>query len=98
MLDAEITSPCRIAKAEVCLRQPRHSGPRSDLGLGNLGKEVEIVIHEGRKRQVRRMFALLRYHVKELARIRQGSLALGGLKEGEWRFLTKDEVEQLRSI
>ncbi|MEK7849818.1 MAG: pseudouridine synthase [Candidatus Omnitrophota bacterium] len=77
LLDAKITSPCRITGA---------------------GKEVEIVIHEGRKRQIRRMFALLRYHVKELTRIRQGSLELGDLKEGEWRFLTKDEVERLRSI
>ncbi|MFH0940968.1 MAG: pseudouridine synthase [Candidatus Omnitrophota bacterium] len=62
------------------------------------GEEVEIVIHEGRKRQVRRMFALLRYHVRELVRTRQGPLSLGELKEGQWRFLTKDEVEQLRSI
>ena len=62
------------------------------------GKELEIVIHEGRKRQVRRMFSLLHYHVEELVRTRQGPLSLGELKEGEWRFLTKDEVKQLRSI
>jgi pseudouridine synthase len=85
-LDGKKTAPCRISEVG-----PRRSGPRSDLG-----KEVEIVIHEGRKRQIRRMFALLRYHVKELTRIRQGTLALGDLKEGQWRFLTKDEVQRLR--
>lgn len=62
------------------------------------GKEVEIIIHEGRKRQVRRMFSFLHYHVEELVRTRQGPLSLGELKEGEWRFLTKDEVKLLRSI
>ncbi|OIO36720.1 MAG: hypothetical protein AUJ74_01345 [Candidatus Omnitrophica bacterium CG1_02_44_16] len=90
LLDAEMTSLCRIT-----LAQPWRSGPR--LGLVNRGQEVEIVIREGRKRQVRRMFAALRYHVKELTRIRQGSLELGNLKEGQWRFLTKDEVERLRA-
>lgn len=59
-------------------------------------KEAEIVIHEGRKRQVRRMFALLHYHVFELSRIRQGVLTLGSLKIGEWRHLDTAEVKKLR--
>lgn len=57
--------------------------------------EWEAVIHEGRKRQIRRMFAALRYHVRELSRIRQGSLVLGDLKPGEWRFLKPEEVKRL---
>ncbi len=57
--------------------------------------EFEIIIHEGRKRQIRRMFASLHYHVVALVRIRQGSLTLGNLKVGEWRFLTKEEVDRL---
>ena len=57
--------------------------------------EFEIIIHEGRKRQIRRMFASLHYHVVALVRIRQGSLTLGNLKVGEWRFLTKEEVNRL---
>ncbi len=55
-------------------------------------KELEMTIHEGRKRQIRKVFALFHYHVEKLRRIRQGSLELGSLKEGEWRFLTSDEV------
>ncbi len=58
-------------------------------------QKAEIVIHEGRKRQVRRMFEALGYHVVELCRIRQGSIALGDLKEGEWRFLKKEEIDRL---
>lgn len=57
--------------------------------------EAEIVIHEGRKRQVRRMFASLGYYVVELCRIRQGSMVLGSLEPGAWRFLTKEEIGRL---
>lgn len=55
-----------------------------------------ITIHEGRKRQVRRMFAALGYyHVPTLKRVRIGKLTLGDLKEGEVRELTKREVDLL---
>ena len=55
-----------------------------------------ITIHEGKKRQVRRMFAALGYRVLELKRIRLGSLRLGALPEGEIRELTASEVQSLR--
>jgi len=51
-----------------------------------------ITMHEGRKRQVRRMLANLGYQVLELRRIRMGSLNLGNLKEGTIRELTPAEV------
>ncbi|MFH1479237.1 MAG: pseudouridine synthase [Candidatus Omnitrophota bacterium] len=54
--------------------------------------QVEIIIHEGRKRQVRRMFKEIGYNVIELERIREGLLELGGLKQGTWKFLTEKEV------
>jgi len=57
---------------------------------------VEVTIHEGRKRQVRRMFASLGYAVEELERIRHGPLALGDLKPGSWRPLTPDEIQTLK--
>lgn len=59
-------------------------------------RELEIVLHEGRKRQIRRMFALLRYRVLELSRIRQGSLTLGDIKIGAWRFLSREETARLK--
>ncbi len=56
-----------------------------------------ITIHEGKKRQVRRMFERLGHPVLALKRIRFGSLTLGNLKEGEVRRLTTREVKILSS-
>jgi len=54
---------------------------------------LEITIHEGRKRQIKKMFAKSGYRVTELKRLRQGHLGLGALPEGKWRFLTKKEMD-----
>jgi len=55
-----------------------------------------LIIHEGKKRQIRRMFAHLGYTIMSLKRIRIGKLVLGNLKEGEIRVLTPLEVRNLR--
>lgn len=54
-----------------------------------------IVIHEGRKRQVRRMFEHLGHPVTALRRVRVGSLVLGDLPEGQARPLTNREVKSI---
>ena len=54
-----------------------------------------VTIHEGRKRQVRRMFERLRHTVLALKRIRIGKLSLGDLKEGEVRHLSAKEIAAL---
>jgi 23S rRNA pseudouridine2605 synthase len=54
-----------------------------------------LIIHEGRKRQVRRMFAHLGRMVLALKRVRTGNLSLGNLKEGEVRELSPREVASL---
>ena len=54
-----------------------------------------VIIHEGRKRQVRRMFERLRHTVLALKRVRIGNLHLGDLKEGEVRHLTVKEITAL---
>jgi 23S rRNA pseudouridine2605 synthase len=56
-----------------------------------------VTIHEGRKRQVRRMFAALGYRVLELKRVRIGGLRLASLAEWEIRELTPTEVQSLKS-
>jgi 23S rRNA pseudouridine2605 synthase len=56
---------------------------------------VEITIHEGRKRQVRRMFDHVGRSVIKLKRVRTGTLALGDLAEGTFRHLTSAEVKGL---
>jgi len=58
---------------------------------------LEISIHEGRNRQIRRMCQAIGHPVLKLKRIRFGPLDLGGLKAGEFRVLKAYEIEKLRS-
>lgn len=56
---------------------------------------LEITIHEGRNRQVRRMCDAAGMHVTRLRRIREGNLSLGDLPVGKWRYLTAEEIASL---
>jgi 23S rRNA pseudouridine2605 synthase len=64
----------------------------------NLGYVYSVVIHEGRKRQVRRMFESLGCQVLALRRIRIGGLNLGDLKEGEVREIPAAELRKIFDI
>lgn len=78
----------RIRKPEVTL-----IGCESDRsGLAQL----EITIHEGRNRQVRRMCAAAGMQVVRLKRIAEGKIILGDLPVGKWRRLTREEIASLR--
>jgi len=92
-------------KLQPSEKEKMERGLQLDDGMTHLAiiREVEehppfnysITIHEGRKRQVRRMFEELGHCVLALKRIRIGSLNLGNLEEGETRELTIQEVETL---
>ena len=58
---------------------------------------LELVLHEGRKHQVKRMCEAVGLSVTRLHRPRYDGLDLGNLPPGEWRELTDDEVERLRA-
>lgn len=58
--------------------------------------ELEVTIHEGRNRQVRRMCDLAGMKVRRLVRISEGKLSLGDLPQGKWRYLTGEELELLK--
>ncbi len=75
------TAPARVDSI-------RHNGVYSNLSL---------TIHEGRKRQVRRMLATVGLPVLSLQRVGIGALTLGNLPSGKWRYLTEAEVANLRS-
>ena len=60
-------------------------------------KEVGIEIHSGRNRIVRRIFESLGYTVQKLDRVYYAGLTKKNLKRGGWRFLTRDEVNRLKS-
>ncbi len=55
--------------------------------------ELEITLHEGRKRQIRRMFDQAGYRVVSLKRVKEGLLSLAALPEGRWRLLRRDEIK-----
>ena len=59
------------------------------------GAVLEITIHEGRNRQVRKMCAQAELTVTRLCRVREGRLRLGRLKSGQWRYLTAQELREL---
>ena len=76
------SAPCRIAT----LKETE----------GNLW--VEMILHEGRNRQVKRMWEKLGYFVLKLKRVGFGGLALGRMKPGEYRFLREREVRKLKEL
>jgi pseudouridine synthase len=81
-LDGKITAPCHIK-------------------LRRKGKDTtvyRVTLHEGKKRQIRRMFEVVDGKVTALKRIKYAGLTLGTLKEGEWRTLTDREIEKLKKI
>ena len=81
-LDGVRTSP---AKVEV-------------VGATRLGTKLEITIHEGRNRQVRRMFEAFGCIVKKLKRTEEAGLKLGHLPLGKWRRLSESEINMLKKI
>jgi 23S rRNA pseudouridine2605 synthase len=72
----------------------------SDCSVKVLSREedhtrLEITIHEGHNRQIKRMLAAVGKEVVFLKRIKIGELTLGGLKRGAYRSLTKSEIDYL---
>jgi 23S rRNA pseudouridine2605 synthase len=59
---------------------------------------IELTVHEGRKHQVKRMLAAVGHPVRRLHRVRYAHLAVDDLPVGEWRELTRDEIDSLRRL
>jgi 23S rRNA pseudouridine2605 synthase len=60
--------------------------------------EVEITIHEGKNRQVRRMCDAVGHPVTSLKRVSVGKIKLDSLELGKWRFLKEEEIDYLRNL
>lgn len=80
-IDGKKTAPARIAKLSGSAKKTL----------------LRIEIHEGRKREVKRMFEAVGHRVLRLKRVGFGGLRLGKLQTGKWRFLTRKEVDSLKS-
>jgi len=74
----------RTARAEITM-----------IKSTDINSWFEIILHEGKNQQIRKMFDLIGHSVIKLRRIRIGSLTDQRLKPGEWRLLTTNEVSQL---
>ena len=74
---------------------------RAKISISNISTqqtELTFIIHEGRKRQIRRMFSKVGHKVIYLKRLTQGPLSLGRLRVGKWKELTKKEINEIRNI
>ncbi|MCG6931449.1 MAG: rRNA pseudouridine synthase [Desulfofustis sp.] len=79
VIDGRKTWPAKISRV-------RRQAPCTSL---------QITIHEGRKRQVRRMFQAVGHPVVNLKRVAYGKLRLGGLKSGSYRFLGPEDLKKI---
>lgn len=59
---------------------------------------VEVIIHEGKNHQVKKMFEKINHPVKKLKRVAIGEIQLGDLDLGNYRFLTEEEIKYLKRI
>jgi pseudouridine synthase len=82
--------PARVIAVRFALPPPEVERVRDEAGAW-----LALRIGEGRKREVRRLFAAVEAHVERLVRIRIGPLRITGLRVGEWRRLRPSEVAGL---
>jgi len=92
----------RTRPAEVRLLETEPSLPERPVPI-RFRKNVptawlEITIHEGMNRQVRRMTAAVGHPTLRLVRIAIGPVRLGDLKPGEWRALAEDEIKSINQL
>jgi 23S rRNA pseudouridine2605 synthase len=89
--------PSRLELERLARGVDLDDGPTSPVEVRRVEeREIEIVLREGRNRQVRRMAEVVGNEVVALRRVRFGPITLGDLGEGEARLLTAEELESLR--
>ena len=80
------------------------SGYRTKSAIVKLKKKTpngywfKIIMHEGKKRQIREIGTTIGLHIKRIIRKRIANIHLGELKKGNWRFLTEKEIMDLKKI
>ena len=92
-----VGEPSEEALARLAEGVELEDGLTAPARVRRLGpSRVEVVLHEGRKHQVKRMLEAVGHPVRRLHRPSYAGLGLGGLAPGEWRELTPAEVASLR--
>ena len=101
---AQVTGQVTAAKLQkMATGLTLDDGPTAPAKVRLLGQaggttQVEVTIHEGRNRQVRRMFAAIGCDVRSLRRVRFAFLTLRGVPLGKYRPLSKQEVQRLYAL
>lgn len=98
VLDKEFMDKDKKRLAGGVILDGKRTSPAKMKLLTRSGRRLLITIHEGRKRQIRRMFACLGYEVKHLLRVRYGPLVLGNLKPGRYRVVVPRELSEFFSL
>ncbi len=86
----------RAIAAGTTLEEGKTAPCRIEFPQAGRRDRVRMVLHQGWKRQIRRMFARYGYEVLDLKRVAMGPLKLRGLAPGEWRRLTPLELSRLK--
>jgi len=97
-IDKELSDSDRAKLERGVMLESGMTAPCKVLTSARNKKSLTVTIHEGKKRQVRRMLETLGYRVKRLVRTRFGNLTIDGLPDGKWRHLTDAEVDELKSL
>ncbi len=89
------TAPAKIKQLDV--KNELKKVVKKKTNKFGLVAKYRVIIHEGKKRQIRLMFKAVGHRVTRLKRIRIGTLQLGNLPQGQYRFLTPAEVADLQN-
>ena len=101
LTDADITrltAPMELDGYRLRPIEARLLAAGKSLNDDVIASTVEVILHEGRNRQIRRMCEIAGLKVLRLRRVAVGEIQLGTLPPGKWRHLTDDEVAYLKSI
>ena len=93
---AEDGSAARLAAVDKLDGESIVPAQVEELHRSGTAAEYRVVIHQGKKRQIRRMCAAAGLEVTRLCRVAEGGLLLGGLPPGKWRYLTEEELGLIR--
>ena len=93
---AEDGSAARLAAVDKLDGESIVPAQVEELHRSGTAAEYRVVLHQGKKRQIRRMCAAAGLEVTRLCRVAEGGLRLGGLPPGKWRYLTEEELGLIR--
>ena len=93
---AEDGSAARLAAVDKLDGESIVPAQVEELHRSGTAAEYRVVIHQGKKRQIRRMCAAAGLEVTRLCRVAEGGLRLGDLPPGKWRYLTEEELRLIR--